>query len=94
MQTTSYEKDVLAWSCEQAELLRAGCWPELDMAYIADEIEDMGKSERRELASRAAVLLTHLLQWRFQPDRQVSNWERTIREQRRGIARCLKQAPA
>lgn len=94
MQTTNYEKDVVAWSREQAELLRAGRWPELDIAHIADEIEDVGKSERRELASRMAVLLAHLLKWRFQPDRQGSSWERTVREQRRGIARCLKQAPS
>lgn len=94
MATTRYEKDVLAWSREQAELLRAGRWSELDIAHIADEIDDVGKSEQRELANRMAVLLAHLLKWRFQPDRQSASWRRTIAEQRRAIARRLRKTPS
>ena len=89
MATTRYEKDVVAWSREQAELLRAGRWAELDIDHIADEIDDVGKSEQRELANRMAVLLAHLLKWQFQPDRQSASWRRTIVEQRRAIARRL-----
>ena len=94
METTRYEKDVVAWSLEQAKLLRAGRWSELDIVHIADEIEDVGKSEQRELANRMAVLLAHLLKWRFQPDRQGASWQRTIDEQRRAIARRLKKTPS
>ena len=94
MATTRYEKDVLAWSREQAELLRAGRWSELDIDHIADEIDDVGKSEQRELANRMAVLLAHLLKWRFQPDRQGSSWRRMIDEQRRAIARRLRKTPS
>ena len=94
MKTMRYEKDVVAWSREQAQLLRAGRWSELDIAHIADEIEDVGKSEKRELASRMAVLFVHLLKWWFQPDRQGASWERTIREQRRSIMFYLKQTPS
>ena len=81
MAMTRYEKDVVAWSREQAELLRAGRWAELDINHIADEIDDVGKSEQRELANRMAVLLAHLLKWQFQPDRQSANWRRTIIEE-------------
>ena len=94
MATTRYEKDVLAWSREQAELLRAGRWAELDIDHIADEIDDVGKSEQRELANRMAVLLAHLLKWQFQPDRQGASWRRTIVEQRRAIARRLGKTPS
>ena len=52
----SYDNDVMAWANEQARLLRAGCLDALDIEHIADEIEDVGKSEQRELASRMAVL--------------------------------------
>ena len=93
MATTRYEKDVLAWSREQAELLRAGRWAELDIDHIADEIDDVGKSEQRELANRMAVLLAHLLKWQFQPDRQGASWRRTVAEQRRAIARRLWKTP-
>lgn len=94
MANTRYEKDVLAWSREQAELLRAGRWSDLDIEHIADEIDDVGKSEQRELANRMAVLLAHLLKWRFQSDRQGASWKRTIDEQRRAIARRLRKTPS
>jgi hypothetical protein len=45
----SYDNDVLAWASEQTRLLRAGCFDALDVEHIADEIEDVGKSEQREL---------------------------------------------
>ena len=61
--STRYETDVVAWANEQAALLRAGKFSALDIEHIADEVEDVGKSEKRELASRMAVLLSHLLKW-------------------------------
>lgn len=69
MTTPRYETDVLAWSSEQARLLRAVQFGLLDLEHIAEEIEDVGKSEQRELASRLAVLMAHLLQWHSQPER-------------------------
>ena len=55
---TSYESDVVAWAKEQAALIRSGHFDKLDLINIAEEIEDVGKSEQRELASRMAVLLS------------------------------------
>lgn len=48
---TPYEKDIVAWAMEQAALLRAGKLSAIDIEHIADEIEDVARSERRELAS-------------------------------------------
>ena len=61
--TTTYETDIIAWANEQAAFIRAGKFDLLDIEHIAEEIEDVGKSEKRELASRMAVLLMHLLKW-------------------------------
>jgi Domain of unknown function DUF29 len=91
---TPYEKDVVAWAMEQAALLRSGQLSALDIEHIAEEIEDVGKSEERELASRMAVLLAHLLKWQHQPERQGPSWQLTIAEQRRGIQRRLKRTPS
>ena len=66
---TRYETDVLAWANEQAALIRAGRFDQLDLKHIAEEIEDVGKSEQRELVSRMAVLFMHLLKWKFQGKR-------------------------
>ena len=83
---TKYDSDVLVWSQEQARLLRAGRFAELDIEHLADEIEDLGRSEKRELSSRMAVLMAHLLKWAAQPERRGRNWDVTIREQRKRIA--------
>jgi hypothetical protein len=44
-----YEDDVIAWAEQQAALLRRGAWSQLDIDNIAEEIEDVDKSEKREL---------------------------------------------
>ncbi len=91
---TPYEKDVVAWAMEQAALLRSGQLSALDIEHIAEEIEDVGKSEKRELASRMAVLLSHLLKWQHQPGRRGSSWTRTLKEQRKAIAAAIRQTPS
>lgn len=89
-----YEEDVIAWANEQARLLRAGRFDMLDIEHLADEIEDVGKSEKRELANRMAVLLCHLLKWQFQPERRGSSWKRTIDNQRKRLKRVIGIVPS
>ncbi len=89
-----YETDIVAWASEQAELLRSGQWSALDVNNIAEEIEDVGKSVQRELSSRVAVLLAHLLKWKFQPELRSKSWLATIAVQRRTIARNLQKTPS
>jgi hypothetical protein len=89
-----YDRDILAWAQQQAGLLRAGRLAELDIQHIAEEIEDVGKSEQRELASRMAVLLVHLLKWQYQPERRGNSRLRTLRAQRRSIALRLRRTPS
>jgi hypothetical protein len=91
---TNYDQDVIAWAQEQAKLLRSGRFDALDIEHIAEEIEDVGKSEQRELASRMAVLLAHLLKWQYQPERRGSSWTRTINNQRVLIKRRIKRTPS
>lgn len=89
-----YDQDVAAWATEQARLIRAGQFDQLDLEHIADEVEDVGKSEKRELASRMAVLLAHRLKWRFQPTRRGASWQRIMREQREQVLRKLRETPS
>jgi Domain of unknown function DUF29 len=94
MGASSYEKDVVLWAQQQAALLRSGQFSKLDVEHVADEIEDVGKTEKRELASRMAVLLAHLLKWQAQPDRRTRSWQSTIDEQRRRVALALEETPS
>ena len=90
--STNYESDVVAWANEQAALIRAGLFTQLDLKHIAEEIEDVGKSEQRELARRMAVLLAHLLKWQYQPSRRSKSWQFTLATQRKEITYGLAEA--
>ena len=92
--STLYEQDFYAWANEQAGLLRAGKLAQADIEHIAEEIESMGKTEKRELVSRLSVLLLHLLKWQFQPGRRGTSWQATIRLQRRDLTRHIRDNPS
>ena len=89
-----YEQDFYAWTQEQTQLLRTGQWQLIDIQNLAEEIEDMGRAEKRELESRLEVLLMHLLKWQFQPSLRSRSWQLTIKEQRLRLQRHLKQNPS
>ncbi|MBF0376013.1 MAG: DUF29 domain-containing protein [Desulfamplus sp.] len=88
-----YETDIVAWANEQAWLVRNKKFEFLDIEHIAEEIEDVGKIEQRELANRMVVLIAHLLKWQFQPECQSRSWQLTIRNQRKAISIHLKEVP-
>ncbi|MGO9741406.1 MAG: DUF29 domain-containing protein [Roseiarcus sp.] len=92
--STTYETDFYAWANEQAALLRSGKLAEADIAHIAEEIESMGKTEKRELVNRLAVLLTHLLEWKFQPNLRGRSWRLTIKQQRNAVADHMADNPS
>ena len=89
-----HDSDFYAWSLEQAGLLRAGRVGDADLAAIAEEIESMGKTEKRELVSRLTVLLLHLLKWRFQPKGRGKSWRLSIANARDEIADLIADNPS
>jgi len=91
---SSYEHDFYAWTQAQSQLLRSGQLQLIDIHNLAEEIEDMGRAEKRELESRLEVLLMHLLKWQFQPTKRSRSWQLTIKEQRLRLQRHLKQNPS
>jgi hypothetical protein len=91
---TRYGQDFFAWANEQAGLLRAGRLAEADIAHIADEIESMGKSEKRELVSRLTVLLLRLLKWQFQAALRSHSWRNSVRVQRISLDSLIRDNPS
>ena len=90
----AYDEDFALWSAEQAALLRDGRLDGLDRENLAEEIESLGRSDRREIERRLKVLLVHLLKWRFQPERQKGGWKATIRGQCVEIAKIIRDSPS
>ncbi len=90
----AYDQDFYAWALMNADLLRQGRVSEVDVEHIAEELEAMGKSQKRALHSRLAVLVAHLLKWKYQPEKHSRSWKSTIKVQRLGIRDLLKENPS
>lgn len=90
----AYDDDFFAWTKEQADLLRAGEFTQLDIENVAEELESIGRSARSELRNRLAVLVMHLLKWQYQPAFRSPSWSGTVREQRRQVKYLLEESPS
>jgi hypothetical protein len=89
-----YDQDFYLWIETISKQLKAGKFAEIDLANLIEEIESMGKSEKRELKSRLIVLLMHLLKWQYQPEKRSESWRSTITEQRICIELLLEDSPS
>ena len=89
-----YDEDFVEWTQRTAALLRQGRLGELDVPHLAEEIEDMGKRDRRTVESRIEVLIAHLLKWQLQPERRSGSWRATIRTQRSRLELTLRDSPS
>jgi hypothetical protein len=87
-----YDQDFYAWTQEQTALLREGKWHALDCKHLIEEIEDLGRSARKELRSYLEGLVLHLLKWRYQPDYRGHSWRDSIEENRARIPDCLAES--
>ena len=89
----NYDQDFYGWTQEQAGLLRAGCLHELDIANLIEEVEAMGRSEKRDLENRLVELLLHLLKWKYQVNRRCRSWQLTIKTRRIDFLKVLRDNP-
>lgn len=94
MQRVLYQKDYYGWLQENAQLIRERKFSEIDAENLIEELESMGKSEKRELSSRLTILLMHLLKWQYQTVRRSTIWRNTIAVQRIDILDLLEDSPS
>ncbi|OQW95242.1 MAG: hypothetical protein BWK79_03070 [Beggiatoa sp. IS2] len=99
---TEYDRDFNAWIQQHITLLKQGRVNEIDVEHLIIELEDMGKSNLRELESRLVILIAHLLKWQFQlkqlnelwEEFKGNSWQQSIIEQRYKINKLLKTNPS
>ncbi|MDY6993121.1 MAG: DUF29 domain-containing protein [Pseudomonadota bacterium] len=89
-----YDTDFYAWALHQAQRLREGKFAELDIEHLAEELESMGRNNKRELTSRLKILLGHLLKWQYQPGGRSTSWRGSIVEQRLQINDLIEDNPS
>lgn len=89
-----YDQDLSAWAAHNAHLLRVGKFNELDIHHLIEELDDMGKSEKRALESYVQNLLMHLLKWQFQPAKRTTSWRQSIKNSRKSMFKILRDNPS
>lgn len=94
MNEVLYQKDYYGWLQINAQLIREKKFSEIDAENIAEELESMGKSEKRELSNRLTFLLMHLLKWQYQTVKRSTSWRNTIAVQRIDIQELLEDSPS
>ena len=90
----SYDEDYVRWLDQQLALLRKGQWTALDRGNLAEEIADMGRSERSAVTSNMIVVMLHLLKCVAQPERVSGSWIGSTREHRRRLHETFEDSPS
>src|SRR5215468_6367608 len=94
MTPSLYDADFVVWTAHMAELLRAGRLDELDIEHLAEEIEDLGKRDRKAVRSQLGRMLMHVIKQKMQPERDGSSWRASIIHARREIRMDIKDSPS
>jgi hypothetical protein len=89
-----YEADYHAWIQQQVSALERGDFAALDRVHLADEVADLGRSEKRAIRSNLNVVLVHLIKWACQPARRKGGWEDSIDEHRGRLLEDLADSPS
>ena len=89
-----YLIDFSSWIDHTAQLLREHRWQEIDISNLIEAVEDLGKSERRGIASQLTRLLLHLLKWQYQPQRRSDSWLDAITDARTQIELTIEDSPS
>src|SRR5918999_5295845 len=91
---STYDTDFYAWTQTQAAALRAKDVAALDLEHLAEEIESLGKRDRRAVESYLEVILLHLLKWAYQSARRGRSWEKSLLQARHRLAKLLRDNPS
>jgi hypothetical protein len=91
---TLYEQDFCAWVEQTAELLQSHQWDTLDLEHLIEEVVGLGKSQQRALQSALRLVLSHLLKWKYQPERRSQSWQVTITRERLNLDELLQESPS
>jgi hypothetical protein len=90
----SYDANFYTWTDAQASILRRLQPAALDWRNLIEEMKGLARADEREHVSQLAVLLMHLLKWRYQPNKRNSSWEASIENARGQIDFLLQRSPS
>jgi hypothetical protein len=92
-----YEDDFYGWIQHTVEAIKHRKFDQVDWENLIEEVESMGRSEKRELKSRLLVILEHLLKlmfWDSEKPQNARGWRNTVIEQRNQVEMILEDSPS
>lgn len=89
-----YEQDFYKWTQETSQLLKKGKFDQVDWENVIEEIQALGRSEKRAIRSYLIVVIKHLLKWQYQPEHQSVSWRVSIRNSRNHLLELLEENPS
>ena len=92
--TNLYDQDYYLWLKYTAQLIKEGKFSDVDVPKLIEELEDMGRSEKRAVKSNLVILLLHLLKYKYQPAKRTNSWKASIREHRRRLRDDFQVSPS
>jgi hypothetical protein len=89
-----YEEDFIAWTELMATLPENRDVADLDWNHLAEEIRDLGNSQKSALESHLENVQLYLIKWEIQPERRSGSWETSISKSRRKLETLCRKAPS
>ena len=89
-----YDRDFFEWTSQVARLLRERRFAEVDVEHLAEEIEDVGKRDKRGVEGHLRIVLLHLLKWQAQPQKRSRSWKASIRTHRISLTKLFRDSPS
>ncbi len=89
-----YNQDYCLWLENTVKLLLDKRFSEINVSYLIEELEDMGRSEKRAVSSNLRILLMHLIKYKYQPQKRSNSWLFTIVEHRKRLKVLFKNSPS
>lgn len=89
-----HDTDFFNWTLLQANYLKKGEYSKLDIDNLIEEIESLGRSEKRTLESHLSNLFLHLLKIQYQPAKHTRSWDLSVKNAQYHAKRIYEENPS
>ena len=89
-----YDEDFFQWIQNQVAVLQARRFEHLDLENLIEELDSMGRSEKKSVISNMRIVLLHLLKLKLQPEKRSSGWLSSIVEHRERLRDDFRTSPS
>ncbi|CCQ63979.1 DUF29 domain-containing protein [Crocosphaera watsonii] len=89
-----YDTDYYLWLQQTAKSLASRDFTTLDLDNLLDEIESLGKREKKAIKSKLRIVILHLLKWNYQVNKRSQSWIYSIAEHRQRLYDDFETSPS